>query len=79
MTNSVDLDEVAHNEPPHQELHCLQIQLFASLVLKELKLQERTCWICLLQEISFILFQQRAGYTLLNEYKDKFRLVFLSN
>ena len=31
--NSVDLDEVAHNEPPHQGLHCLQIQLFSSLVL----------------------------------------------
>ena len=35
--NSVDLDEMAHNEPPHQELHCLQIQLSLSLVLKELK------------------------------------------
>ena len=29
----VDLDEGAHNEPPHQDLHCLQIQLFLSLVL----------------------------------------------
>ena len=28
--------EVAHHEPPHQDLHCLQIQLFSSLVLKEL-------------------------------------------
>ena len=32
----MDLDEVAHFEPPHQDLHCLQIQLFSSLVLKEL-------------------------------------------
>ena len=32
----MDLDEVAHYEPPHQDLHCLQIQLFSSLVLKEL-------------------------------------------
>ena len=32
----VDLYEVAHDEPPHQDLHCLQIQLFASLVVKEL-------------------------------------------
>ena len=32
--NSVDLNEVAHHEPPHQDLRCLQIQLFASLVLK---------------------------------------------
>ena len=23
FANSVDLDEVAHNEPPHLELHCL--------------------------------------------------------
>ena len=36
MANSVDLDEVAHNEPPHQDLRCMQIQLFSSLVVKEL-------------------------------------------
>ena len=33
----VDLDEVAHHEPPHQDLRCLQIQLFSSLVVKKLK------------------------------------------
>ena len=38
MANSVELDEVAHYEPPHQDLRCLQIQLFSSLILKELKL-----------------------------------------
>ena len=27
---------MAHYEPPHQDLCCLQIQLFASLVVKEL-------------------------------------------
>ena len=32
----LDLDEVAHYELPHQDLCCLQIQLFLSLVLKEL-------------------------------------------
>ena len=32
----VDLDEVAHNEPPHQDLCCLQFQLFSLLILKEL-------------------------------------------
>ena len=32
----MDLDEVAHHEPPHLNLCCLQIQLFLSLVLKEL-------------------------------------------
>ena len=31
MGNSVDQDEVAHYEPPHQDLHCLQIQLFSSV------------------------------------------------
>ena len=34
-TNSVELDEVAHYEPPHKDLHCLQIYLFSSLALKE--------------------------------------------
>ena len=31
MANSVDLDEVAHNEPPHLDLRSLQIQLFSFL------------------------------------------------
>ena len=35
--NSSDLNEVAHDEPPHQDLRCLQIQLFSSLVLQGLK------------------------------------------
>ena len=39
---SIDLDEVAHYEPPHQDLRCLQIQLLLSLVLKELT-QTQTC------------------------------------
>ena len=37
--NSVDLDEVAHDEPPHQDLHCLQSQLFSSLALEVLNIQ----------------------------------------
>ena len=36
MANSVDLDEVAHYEPPHQDPPYLQIQLLLSLVLKDL-------------------------------------------
>ena len=36
MANSADLDEVAHYEPSHQDLRSLQIQLFSSLVFKEL-------------------------------------------
>ena len=31
---TVDLDEAAQDELPHQDLHCLQIQLFSSLALK---------------------------------------------
>ena len=27
FTNSIDLDEVAHNEPPHLDLHCLPASL----------------------------------------------------
>ena len=41
--NTVDLDEVAHHEPPHQDLLCLQIQLILSLVFKELKLILKHC------------------------------------
>ena len=29
--------EVAHYEPPHHDLRCLQIQLFSSVVVKVLK------------------------------------------
>ena len=29
---------MAHDEPPHQDLRCLQIQLFSSLVVKVLNL-----------------------------------------
>ena len=32
---------MAHYEPPHQDLCCLQIQLFLSLVVKELSVCER--------------------------------------
>ena len=33
--NSADLDEVAHYEPPNQDICCFQIQLFSSLVKKD--------------------------------------------
>ena len=32
---------MAHYEPPHQDLRCLQSQLFSSLVLKELVPEEQ--------------------------------------
>ena len=34
---SIDPDEAVHYEPPHQELHCLQVQLFVSVADKVLK------------------------------------------
>ena len=44
MASNVDQDEVAH-EPPHQDLHYLQIQLFLSLVHMELrKILRQTVW-----------------------------------
>ena len=43
MANSVDLDEVAHNEPPHQDLRYLQIQLVVSLLVKELNYNQEYC------------------------------------
>ena len=29
VANNLDPDDVAHYEPPHLDLHCLQIQLFS--------------------------------------------------
>ena len=39
-TNSVNLSEVAHDDPPHRNLRCLHVQLISSLVLKELTLRK---------------------------------------
>ena len=36
MANSEDPDEMAHNEPSHQDLHCLQRYLIWSVMLKGL-------------------------------------------
>ena len=41
--NSVDPDEVAHNEPPHLDLHCLQIQIFSFLEFKAFKFKLDRC------------------------------------
>ena len=35
MANIVDPDEMAHYEPSHLDLHCLQRYMFWSAVLKE--------------------------------------------
>ena len=40
LESRVILEEVAHYEPPHQDLSCLQTQLFLSLGLKELMRKE---------------------------------------
>ena len=37
MASSVDADETAHDEPSHQDLHCLRIYLVKSAGLKGLK------------------------------------------
>ena len=37
IPNSVDPDETARHEPSHLDLHCLQMYLFLSIGLKELK------------------------------------------
>ena len=37
MANSVDPDEMAHDDPFHLDLHCLHRHLFRSLKLKELR------------------------------------------
>ena len=50
--NSVDLDEMAHFEPPHQDLCCLQMQLFSSLVLKEVSIHsKRVALVCNLRDM----------------------------
>ena len=41
MANSEDPDETAHNEPSHQDLHCLQKHLFWAVRLKRLILPRR--------------------------------------
>ena len=56
--NSVDLDEVAHDESSHQDLHCLQIQLFSSVALKELTWQSPNCslrYVCISSTWMFVL------------------------
>ena len=42
FANSVDLDEVAHNEPPHLELHCLP----SNLSILSLKISDKKFVIC---------------------------------
>ena len=51
--NSVDSDEVAHYEPPHLDLHCLQIKIF-SLILVFTKCLVTTSifsYFCLLEDV----------------------------
>ena len=40
MTNSLDPDEMAHYEPSHLDLHCLQRYLFWSVGLKVVRGQD---------------------------------------
>ena len=51
--NNVDQDEVAHHEPPHQDLHCLQTQLFSSPAL------------LVLIDVAFFLLKKKYNLVLL--------------
>ena len=47
MANTVDPDEMAHYEPSHLDLQCLQNQLLLCLALyrlKNFKVTSPTCW-----------------------------------
>ena len=47
MTNSVDPDETAHDEPSHQDLHCLHKYLVSSVWIERVKtLYGQPCLIC---------------------------------
>ena len=43
------------HEPPHQDLCCLQIQLFSSLVLKEFKLLSERLPVIICQGLNILL------------------------
>ena len=51
---------MAHYESPHQDLRCLQIQLFSSLVLKELNKQKRTGILCFTHSVSASVTVQKS-------------------
>ena len=54
---------MAHYEPPHQDLRCFQIQLFSSLVFKELILKVPiTTAADDIHEYFFIVFQRKYGW-----------------
>ena len=46
---------MAHDEPPHQDICCLQIQLFSSLVVNELIVFNRGCTFLALKMPPFIM------------------------
>ena len=51
------------HEPPHQDLHCLQIQLYKSLVVKELILLQCIITILILINILGTAFCERGHYS----------------
>ena len=54
----MDLDEVAHHDPPHQDQRCLQIQLFSSLTVKELRHQQNKLQNVRQQNIKYVSFKE---------------------
>ena len=61
--NSADIDEVAHFEPPHEDLCCLQIQLLSSVVLKELNGHASNSQIHAISAFHLSFFQQCWCFT----------------
>ena len=53
---------MAHFEPPHQDLRCLQIQLFASLVVKEVSFHQSAVDACFIQTVSKQAYRKYSKY-----------------
>ena len=60
---------MAHHEPPHQGLRCLQIQIFSSLVLKELTYLSAAVLCPQIAEEEFILTGDNLDSLLLSNYE----------
>ena len=59
IAKSVDPDETAHDEPSHQDLHCLHTYLVWSTGMKELRLLNRIYW----RQFCFITLIRKALLT----------------
>ena len=70
---SVDPDEMVHNEQPHQDLHCLQMQLFVSQMFKVLMvIREMNVYVTFLFPFSVRNSEAPARYTTTSAVLGKF-------